>query len=336
MKMISYKKICVLIVVIFLQQFVIAQQQVQFSQYVFNGLTVNPAYAGYRGETYLNAIYRKQWVSLPGAPVTFGVSVDGLFNNRNDNHGWGVQLMSDNMGPSKTTFFYGNYAFRIQLDDADTKRLCVGIGLGATQYAIDGSALQFVDENDNTIPVARLTRIVPDANFGIYYYTPKSYFGISVMDLLTPRNVNNYGFQWNNFKIGTMQRSQHVYTTAGTLIKLNENLTLRPSVLWKEDFRGPSNFDFNLFALLQEKLWVGASYRTGMRLWNKPNLVPQLDRRDAFAGLVEYIISDKLRFGYSYDVMLNGLGPYQQGSHEISIGMRFTRKQNKIYSPRYF
>jgi type IX secretion system PorP/SprF family membrane protein len=313
-----------------------AQQQIQFSQYIFNGLAVNPAYAGYRGDTYMNAIYRKQWVNLPGAPVTFGASIDGLAKGHNDNVGLGLQLMADNMGPTKTTSAYGNYAFRIQLDAADTRRLCLGIGAGFTQYTIDGSVLEYVDHNDNTIPVGRLNRIVPDANVGIYYYSPKSYIGLSVMDILSARNVNNFGYRWNDFRLGSMQRWAHMYFTAGTVFNISDNVKLRPSLLWKEDFWGTSNFDFNLFALLQEKFWVGASYRTGIKLWNKNNLQANLTQQDAFAGIIEYIVNDRLRFGYAYDVMLNGLGPYQQGSHEINIGLRLPRKDDKIYSPRYF
>jgi type IX secretion system PorP/SprF family membrane protein len=313
-----------------------AQQQIQFSQYVFNGLAVNPAYAGYRGDTYFNSIYRKQWVSLPGAPVTFGASIDGLAKGHNDNVGWGVQLMADNMGPTKTTFAYGNYAFRIQLDAADTRRLCLGIGVGATQYTIDGNVLEYVDNNDNTIPVGRINRIVPDANFGMYYYTPKSYIGLSFMDLLSARNVNNFGYRWNDFRLGSMQRSAHMYLTAGTLFKISDDVKFRPSFLWKEDFWGPSNIDLNAFFLLQDRFWIGASYRTGFSLWTKGNLQANLTKQDAFAGILEFIANDRLRVGYAYDVMLNGLNPYQQGSHEISIGLRLPRKDDRIFSPRYF
>jgi type IX secretion system PorP/SprF family membrane protein len=313
-----------------------AQQQIQFSQYVFNGLAVNPAYAGYRGDTYLSAIYRNQWVGFPGSPKTAGISIDGLFNGHNENMGWGFQMMSDKMGPTNTSSFYGNYAYRIQLDNADTKRLCIGIGFGASQYSIDGTALQYVDENDQTIPIVRLNRMVPDANFGIYYYTPKSYIGFSVMDLLNPKNVNNYGYQWNQYKFGSMKRSRHMYLTAGTLITLSENVKFRPSFLWKEDFKGPSNFDLNAFLLLQDKIWIGASYRTGVRIWNKQGLDKNLTNQDAFAGILELIANERIRIGYSYDIMLNGLNNYQRGSHELSIGLRFARKDNRIYSPRYF
>lgn len=313
-----------------------AQQQIQFSQYVFNGLAVNPAYAGYRGDTYLSAIYRNQWVGFPGSPKTAGISIDGLFNGHNENMGWGIQVLSDQLGPTNSSSLYGNYVYRIQLDQADTKRLCIGIGFGAAQYSIDGTALQYVDENDQTIPIAKINRMVPDANLGIYYYSAKSYIGLSVMDLLNPRNVNNYGYQWHQYQFGSMERSRHMYLTAGTVFNLGDNIKLRPSFLWKEDFSGPSNIDLNAFILLQDKIWIGASYRTGFRIWDKQGLEKSLDKRDAVAGIIELIASERIRIGYSYDWMLNGLTNYQQGSHELSIGLRFARKDNRIYSPRYF
>ncbi|BFG69140.1 type IX secretion system membrane protein PorP/SprF [Sediminibacterium sp. KACHI17] len=331
-------KRCLLIaylVMVCIIQKVNAQQQIQFSQYVFNPLTVNPAYAGYRGDVYLSAVFRKQWVNIPGAPESGAVSVDGLRLKNNESVGWGFQIATDKLGPQEATNLYANYAYRIQLDHEDTRRFCLGLGFGATQYRIDGSALKFVDDNDQAIPIQSHTRIVPDANFGIFYYTPKSYIGISVMDLLSRYNVD-FGYSFNNNRYATMTRSQHIYLNAGTMFTLSDQVKLKPSFMWKEDFKGPSNFDFTVFALLDEKLWLGGSYRTGISIWDKKYLARDLDKRDAFSLIAEIFLTDKLRVGYSYDQMLNGLNNYQNGSHELSIGIRFTKPQGRTISPRYF
>ena len=159
-----------------------AQQNVQFSQYVLTVLSVNPAYAGYKENWYMNAIYRHQWAGFPGAPRTGGVSIDGL-TNAATTISITLQVMSDRLGPQEALSLYGSYAYRIPLDDEDTRRLCIGIGAGVTQYAIDGAALQYIDDADEAIPTGKASNWIPDARFGVYYYTPKFYAGISVMDL---------------------------------------------------------------------------------------------------------------------------------------------------------
>ncbi len=335
---IKVMKRCLLIVcwmIVCMTQKSIAQQQIQFSQYVFNPLTVNPAYAGYRGDVYLSAVFRRQWVNIPGAPESAALSVDGLRLKNNESVGWGFQALTDKLGPQNATSLYGNYAYRIQLDHEDTRRFCLGIGFGATQHRIDGNALKFVDDNDQAIPIQSHTRIVPDASFGVFYYTPTSYVGISVMDLFSRYNVD-FGYSFNNNRYATMTRSKHVYFNAGTLLKVSDQLKIKPSIMWKEDFKGPSNFDFTVFGLLAETLWIGASYRTGLSLWNKEHLARDLDKNDAFSLITEIFLTDKLRVGYSYDHMLNGLNNYQNGSHELSIGIRFTKPQGRTISPRYF
>jgi type IX secretion system PorP/SprF family membrane protein len=131
-----------------------AQQSVQFSQYIFNGISVNPAYAGYKDVLNLNAMYRQQWSGFPGAPTTGGVSLDGPLKrpNRETNVGLGVQAMMDNLGPQKAISLYGSYSYRIRLDEEDTRRFCLGIGIGATQYSLNGSDLEYIDQGDRIIP----------------------------------------------------------------------------------------------------------------------------------------------------------------------------------------
>lgn len=312
-----------------------AQQNVQFSQYVFNMLSVNPAYAGYKGDWYLNGIYRKQWVDFPGSPSTGGISIDGLTNASNDKVGVGLQLMFDRLGPQEILSAYGNYSYRIPLDDEDTRRLCIGIGGGITQYSIDGAALKYVDEVDEAMPVGKTSVIIPDARFGIYYYTPKFYVGASVMDLFS-LYTDNTRYYWGNHNYKTIRKTQHLYVTAGYLLDLSENLKLKPSIMVKEDFKGPTNLDINAFLLIAEKLWVGASYRTGIRIWDKSHLDRNLDPLDAASGIVEFYATPQLRIGYSYDLTINKLASYQQGSHEISVGFLFNSKKSRVMSPRYF
>ncbi|GAA0540533.1 type IX secretion system membrane protein PorP/SprF [Chitinophaga japonensis] len=312
-----------------------AQQNIQFSQYIFNGLSVNPAYAGYKEDLYVNAVYRHQWADFPGAPRTGGVSIDGVTRAPDNRVGLGVQMLFDKLGPQEALSLYGNYSYRIPLDNEDTRRLCVGIGGGVTQYSIDGTALQYTDNDDVALPNGKRSVWVPDARFGIYYYTPRFYAGASVMDLFSLyTDATRYSWKGNNYS--TIRKTQHLYVTTGAMFPLSENLQLKPSILVKEDFKGPTNLDLNAFLLISEKLWLGASYRTGVKLWNKSNLPTDLEQLNAASIMAEYYAGDRLRIGYAYDLNINKMAGYQGGSHEISLGFLFPSKRFTVQSPRYF
>lgn len=314
-----------------------AQQDIQFSQYVFNGLAVNPAYAGYKGDTYLNTMYRKQWVGIPGAPQTAFVSVDGLLKVKEEKVGIGGQVMWDKLGPQESLSAYGSYAYRIPLDPTGQRRLCLGISAGITQYSLDGTMLSYTDPNDPELPNVKVSTIVPDANFGVYYYTPSFYAGVSLLDLFSLNQERNIYYS-GGYSYATLRKSPHMYITAGTVFKLSDEVTLKPSVMVKEDFKGPTSLDINLLALLAEKLWIGGSYRTGINFTSKSGYQSNLESSAAVSLMMEFFATDNLRIGYAYDFTTNGLSNYQSGSHEISIGIVLPSKSNtdRMMHPRYF
>ena len=308
-----------------------AQQTVQFSQYIFNGLTVNPAYAGYKEQLNLNTVYRHQWTGIPGAPRTGGFSVDGP--SRENRVGLGVQAMVDLMGPQQAFSLYGSYAYRIPLDEEGTQRLCLGLGIGVTQYSLDGKALIPRENDDPAVPGGKVNTLAPDARFGIYYYTSSFYMGISIMDLFSL--YTEKGYFWKGYNFGTIRKTQHLYLTTGCMLYLTDHLRLKPSVMIKEDFKGPTEMDVNAFIQIDNLLWIGGSYRMNPKLW-KQELPDQLQISNAASAIVEYYVSEKLRIGYSYDLNINKLAGYQGGSHEISIGLSFPSKKSSVISPRYF
>lgn len=313
-----------------------AQQNLQFSQYVFNMLSVNPAYAGYKEDIFANAIYRKQWVNFPGGPQTGGVSVDGALNASKDNRvGLGMQVMYDKLGPQDATSIYGMYSYRIPLNEDGDKRLCLGVGAGVTQYGIDGTALRYNDQDDPSIPLGRASTWVPDARFGVYYYTPKFYVGASVMDLFS-LYTDASRYYWKGYQYKTIRKTQHLYVNAGTVFDLSDNLKLKPSILIKEDFKGPTNVDLTALFFIADRLWVGGSYRTGVKLWSKPALDSDLEQLDAASILVQFNINEQFRIGYAYDLTINKMASFQSGSHEVSIGFLFPGKKGRVTSPRYF
>jgi type IX secretion system PorP/SprF family membrane protein len=317
------------------EQYLFAQQDVQFSQYIFNPLALNTAYAGYRGATYANAMYRSQWEGMKGAPQTSAASVEWLLPERNNRVALSCRILSNELGPQKTISAYGGYTYRIQLDEADTRRLCIGIGAGISQYNIDGTAFEYVDANDPMVPVGNLHKIVPDANLGIYYYSPSFYISAGGNNILTFNNSNK-NYTWLGDTYYSMEKKMHLYLGSGYVFPISDNVKLRPSFLWKEDFKGPSNIDLNAFFLFHDLIWLGASYRTGISIWNKSNLQNNLEKTDAFSLMTEFYISEKYRIGYAYDITTSKLNSFQNGTHEISIGLTFRNKEKMQTSPRYF
>jgi type IX secretion system PorP/SprF family membrane protein len=309
-----------------------AQQTIQFSQYVFNGLAVNPAYAGYKEDWTASFSFRSQWVGIDGAPRTGTASFDGLTRNPNKKVGLGLVATTDRLGPQNTSSVYGNYAYRLQLDAEDTKRLSFGLGFGVTQYNLDGTKFSATDPGDGTIPLGVQSKLSPDFRFGVYYYTPKFYLGASVLDLLS--GLGKDIVTSDNYKV--LRQVRHLYLTGGLMLPLSESLDLKPTFMLKEDFKGPTNLDLNAFLLINKTVWLGASYRTGVKIWKKNNLQRDLDQSDAVSGIVEFYLTERFRVGYSYDYTTSKLADYQQGSHEISVSISFPSKKERVLSPRYF
>jgi type IX secretion system PorP/SprF family membrane protein len=306
-----------------------AQQSIQFSQYMFNGLAVNPAYAGYKQDWTLNLSSRIQWVGINDAPKTGTVSVDGLTNSTNQNMGLGLIATFDKLGPESTSSVYVNYAYRLRLDEDDTKRLSFGLGFGAIQYRLDGTKFNATDGGDANIPAGTQSNVTPDFRFGVYYYSPTVYVGVSVFNLLS--GLGNTIDHLQQYK-----QARTVYLTGGAMVPLNESMDIKPSLLIKEDFKGPTNLDVSNYIVFNKTIWIGASYRTGINLWKKSNLQSGLDKTDAVAAMIQFYVSENFRIGYSYDFTTSKLASSQSGSHELSLSISFPGKSPRVVSPRYF
>lgn len=326
---------CLLFIFLLLTCLVQAQQDVQFSQYVFNGLSINPAYAGYREELYLHSTYRQQWAGFQGAPQTGTIALDGVTDVYTKRVGLGGQVTWDRLGPQESLSLYGSYSYRIPV--GNDRRLCIGLGVGVTQYAVDGSSRKYVDADDPALTLGKQSTLVPDARFGIYYNTYRTFIGVSVMDLFAAYTGGKMYFG-NGTLYSTLRKSRHIYLSGGTVVYLTDEIKLKPSLMIKEDLKGPTNIDLNVFVLLQEKLWLGASYRAGVNLWGKPALKEELHPSTAISLMTEVFVSENMRLGYSYDLSTNGISQYQRGSHELSVGILFphNRKVDNTRCARYF
>lgn len=316
----------------------VAQQNIQFTQYIFNSLSINPAYSGYKEEWFGQVGLRSQWVGIEGAPKSALLSIDGITNPVTKKHGVGLQFTADALGPQKSSTIYGNYAFRIRLDDLDTKRLSIGIGAGVSQYSLDGTIVDPVQGADPTLPNEKLHTFVPDLRFGVHYSSDKWFVGASFLDILSDESTNNV-FRWSNTTTDNLRRKPHMYLMTGALIHLNGGVDFRPTILWKEDFKGPSSLDLNAMFILGDRFWIGGGWRTGVTVWEKDYeryTGNSLSKQNSFSGVMQVYVNDRFRVGYSYDYIVSKLSSIQNGSHELTLGITFGRIHSRFISPRYF
>lgn len=335
----SIKITIALFVVISSVSKVAAQQSIQLTQYIFNSMSVNPAYAGYKEEWFAQVGLRSQWTGWDGAPRTGVVSIDGVLDPVSKRHGVGLQLTADKLGVQSATSIYANYALRLQLNNEDTKRLSFGIAGGATQYGLDGNMLTPDQEGDPYLPMGKISKWVPDVRLGVYYYSPSWYMGVSVQDLFSGSDSND-DFKINQATTESLYQNISGYLIAGALFELDRGLHLRPSILVKDDFKGPTSLDINAMLIFSNKLWIGGGYRTRAKLFKRDyydNSPSKLSSVNALAGIVQFYVNDNFRIGYSYDAMLGKMSSVQNGSHEVTLGYSFGRLFGYQYqSPRYF
>ncbi|SMD44952.1 type IX secretion system membrane protein, PorP/SprF family [Aquiflexum balticum DSM 16537] len=314
-------------VILFAMTFAFSQQLPQFSQYIFNGLHINPAYAGYKNEGYVQSTYRSQWVGFEGAPTTFTVTADLSANE--GLMGFGASVMSDKIGPTSTTTGLITYAYRIQTGRESFFSL--GASAGVSQYVIDGDMLKPLHQNDGNIPTGIQNMMTPNMNLGLFFHSNKFYAGLSAYNLIGKAALERED-------VALAFHDVHFYLTAGVMIPVTDNIQFKPSFLVKEVKGSPTNYDINGMLLFMDRLWLGASYRSNVNIWNE-NLEassPTLSNRNAVAFITEFFATPNLRIGYAYDQNLNVLQDMRTNSHEISLGYYLSARKVNMKNPRYF
>nr|MBI1232071.1 type IX secretion system membrane protein PorP/SprF [Cytophagales bacterium] len=309
---------------VFAADYAQGQQLPQFSQYMFNGLHINPGYAGYKGEHYLQSTYRSQWVDFPGAPTTFTVTAD--FSANEGLMGFGASFLSDQMGPAKTNGAMLSYAYRIQTGAASF--LGFGASGGVVEYAIDGTMFNPANPDDVDVPQGVLNIFTPNLNMGVFFHMPSFYAGFSAYNLVGRGNLQDEA-------ISLAYHDVHYYLTAGGLVPLSDAVTFKPSFLIRHAQTGPSNVDLNAMLLFMERLWVGASYRTNVKV-GQESLQANLSNRNAVAFIMELFALENLRLGYAYDLQTNVLSGLRNNSHEFSIGYYIAPRKVTMKNPRWF
>lgn len=288
------------------------QQEVMVSQYMFNGLFLNPAYAGSHGYTSSSLLHRAQWVQMDGAPRTSMAAIDGsLLNGK---MGVGFSLVHDQIGVSRDLDMSGHYAYHLRT--GSRSRLALGLRAGLSIYSARLSDLVYWDSNDPMYQGNIQNKPVGKFGFGLYWYDASSYIGLSIPTIYAADKgitVDAEGALDHYF-------TQHYYLQAGKVFPLGEFFDVKPSTVIKYQPEAPLQADVNCNFLYKERIWFGAGYRTG----------------DAVVGMIEYQATPQLRIGYAYDMNTSRLRTYNTGSHEVMLGFDFGKDLIKIKTPRYF
>jgi len=285
-----------------------AQQQVMFTQYMFNQMGLNPAYAGNHNTLSLTALAREQWTGIEGAPSTQTLSVHSP--TKYPRVGLGLLFLHDKIGVTKQTGVYSAYSYSIPFQNGG--KLAFGLQAGFITY---NAQYSLVSNSDPTFANGDIKETHPSFGAGVFYNTKQRfYIGLSVPQLL--QTTFDRGNPDSDSKM-----IRHYFLTAGYVFKLDRNLKLKPNVLIKAVSGAPVQFDVNLNLLMHEVLWIGLSWRSF----------------ESIDALLQLQVSKKFQFGYSYDFSTTTkLSRINSGSHEIMLNYRVIQKRSRIITPRYF
>ena len=287
-----------------------SQQDALFSQYMFNKLLVNPAYAGSREVFTIDLLDRYQWVGIEGAPRTISLAFHTILNNKKV--GVGGYFYRDMLGPTIDQGAMATYSYRIRTENG---WFSFGIQGGIKYFDFDWNVI-YTQYPDYLFEPQDVRKITPDANIGFYYQSSRFFGGLSSKQLLE----NEYGIAEIDGKSTFSRLARHFYGMAGWAFPVNDKMTFRPSALAKYVKNSPVQMDFNASFLFNDLFWLGVSYRT----------------ESAIVFLTEFQISKTIRLGYSFDLYLNELQLHNKGSHEFRLGFDLFAKNERMKTPRYF
>jgi type IX secretion system PorP/SprF family membrane protein len=286
-----------------------AQQDPEYTQYMYNTMSVNPAYAGSTGTLEATLLHRSQWVGIDGAPETQSFSAHSPLLN--EMIGLGLSVVNDKIGPSNELYIDGNFSYSIPL--GYEKRLAFGLKAGMRMLNVDWSKGRFYNNNDVLLNQNINNKMKLAVGAGVYYYTDKWYVGLSVPSFIQ----SDY---YDDIQESISYDRLLYYLMGGYVFDLNPNLKFKPAFLVKAVSGAPLTADISANFMIAEKFVIGASYRTD----------------DSLSALAGFQISRSFYIGYAFDYTVSDLNKYNDGSHEIILRYQFTKKQSKIKSPRFF
>jgi type IX secretion system PorP/SprF family membrane protein len=292
---------------------VFAQQKPVLSQYMFSGLVINPAYAGRHEYTSFTAMFRDQWINVPGAPQLTTMTAQTGFKDRKI--GVGLMLSDDKIGVHDNLSVYGSYAYYIKFRSG--AKFSMGLQGGVDILSSDWTQLDVYDPNDPVFAGSEINYF-PNFGTGVFYYSDNFYFGFSVPYLLTARKTRTSDY------FRDVRHSRNYYLTGGNVFDLSPKFKFKPSFLLRIEDNMPLAIDLNANFYYDEIIDLGVSYRQG----------------DAVIGLIGLQVNKYLKFSYAYDYIISDLTNYTKGSHELMLQYRINfsapRHSRMCPEPQYF
>jgi type IX secretion system PorP/SprF family membrane protein len=285
-----------------------AQQDAQYTQYMYNTALFNPAYVGSEDFLKISGVYRSQWVGLDGAPETLSFSINDRLGK---NVGLGGSVISDKIGPSSETIINTDFSYTLNFEKS---ALAFGLKASANYLSVDFNQLSGPDDPEFNQNIDN--RFTPNIGAGVYYYSNKFYVGFSIPQLLETKHYKNN----ENSNSFLAKERFHTYFMGGYVLDLSPELKLKPAYLLKVTDGAPLQVDISANFLFAERFTLGASYRLN----------------SALSALAGFQIFDSVFIGYSYDVDTQRLRAYNGGSHEIVLRFEFRDVINYATSPRFF
>jgi type IX secretion system PorP/SprF family membrane protein len=278
---------------------------------MFNGLSINPAYAGSRGTIAGTLLIRNQWAGFEGAPKTESLSFHMPGNKRKI--GIGFNLINDKIGYLQQQWMTASYAFIVPTGQKSS--WAFGLRGGLLNFRINWNEVKATDLQDPILNSQARALIMPNFGSGLYFKHERFFAGLSMPHLLNSRLRTD-----DPMKTEISRLYRHVYFNTGFILGLNNAVQWKPSVLLKYSPGAPVQVDVNLMALLSKRFWIGSSWRSN----------------DAIAFMFDFQFAKQLRLGYAFDYSITELQKYNNGTHEFMLGFEIVSKQSKMKSPRYF
>ena len=295
-----------------------AQQDAQFTQYMFNTMSVNPAYAGSRGQFTAAALYRSQWVGLDGAPKTLTLNLHSPI--RESRVGYGISVIQDDIGDGTVEETNFDAVVSYTLDVSQDAKLSFGLKVGGHLLSLDFAKLNNFD-NEPISGDNIENRFSPNFGLGFYYHTNRFYAGLSVPNLLQSDHFDNAQRDANSVQFLSKEQINYYFIT-GYVFELNPDLKLKPALLTKVVNGAPLQVDLSASFLIFDKFSLGAAYR-----WDA-----------AVSALAGFQITDQFMLGLAYDRETTELGgtQFNDGSFEVFLRFELLRSFRKTISPRFF
>lgn len=289
-----------------------SQTEPMYSQYMHNQVAINPAYVGNREALSLNFFQRRQWIGVEGAPQTSSISIDKSFNE--NKLGWGVQIFDDQLGVEKASG--ANLMLSTKIKVSQNGFLSGGLSSGLMNYRIDLTSVSGRFTPSDPAFYSNFNKWVPNIGLGVFYNTDKFYAGASIPNVLKSRlsafEIIRSGLQKVN--------NYHIFLTSGYVFDVNDDLKIKPSVMFKLVSGSPMQVDLNTNFWLKNIFGFGFSYRTN----------------DAFVSMIELQASNSIKIGYAYDKTISPFKYYNNGSHEVILRFEIGQGKTKVKSTRYF